>query len=50
MKIQTYFRVLRIFLPIFIVSFPVLVNSAELAQDIQKEITRQNLRITQNIK
>jgi hypothetical protein len=46
MKIQTYFRVLRIFLPIFIVCFPVLVNSAELAQDVQKEITRQNLRIT----
>lgn len=46
MKIQTYLRVLRIFLPIFIVSFPVLVNSAELAQDVQKEITRQNLRIT----
>ena len=46
MKIQTYFRALTIFLPVFIVCFPVFVNSAELDQDVQKKITRQNLRIT----
>lgn len=47
MKIQTCFRALRIFLLIFIVCLPVLVNSAEQARGVQKkEMAKQMQRIT----
>ncbi len=46
MKIQTDSRVLRVLLPALIVCLFAPLYSAELGQDVQNEIKKQNLRIT----